>query len=399
MSSNASRDLEFIAARKKNLPPTVSELSGEIKDVSRFVYAHPELGSEEREASRLLVSKLRDHGFEVSDNFMDMETAFLAKIGDGEPKVAVFAEYDALPIGHGCGHNLMAAWAFGVGASLAKTKLPRGTLYVAGSPAEEGYGKYAQSKTIIGPKLKELGTEAVFSMHPMGEWAVGWRMLASTRLSFVFRGKDTHAALSPHEGLNALDAAVQFYTQAKLMRNLVRRDKDVILSGIIRDGGSLPNVIPGRAEVWFDIRANDTQYVLELEEKVKAVAQGAATMTGCTVEFSRLGKFMDSFKRHPELESLYHKHASEYLDKLGSPDESWSKLAVASSDICNVSQIVPTVHLSVKIGREGLPGHSEEWKQCAGTKEAEEALLTSIAIAYDSINDYLSSSSGPGKGT
>ena len=391
MSTTGPEDLKQITARKKVLPDAVRDLSEEIKEVSRSVYARPELGSEEHEASKLLVSKLRDHGFEVEDNLLGMDTAFLGKIGSGEPKVAIFAEYDALPIGHGCGHNIMAAWAFGVAASLAKAKLPRGTLYVAGSPAEEGYGKYAQSKTVIGPKLKEMGTEAVFSMHPMGEWAVGWRMLASTRLSFVFRGKDTHAALSPHEGLNALDAAVLLYTEAKMMRNLVRRDKDVIISAIFHDGGSLPNVIPGRAELWVDVRANDSQYMMDLEERVKNMAEGAATMTGCSVEWSRLGKSMDSFKRHPMLEVLYYKHAQEYLEKVGSPDESWSKLAVASSDICNVSQIMPTVHLSVKIGREGLPGHSKEWTACAGTSEAEEALLTSVAIAYDSILDYLSS--------
>jgi amidohydrolase len=392
MDSTSPADLEQIRARKKELPDSVRELGDEIREVSRTIYAHPELGSEENEASKMLVSKLRAHGFEVEDNFMQMDTAFLARIGSGTPKVAVFAEYDALPIGHGCGHNIMAAWAFGVGSALAKAKLPRGTLYVAGSPAEEGYGNYAQSKTVIGPRLKELGTEAVFSMHPMGEWAIGWRMLASTRLSFVFRGRDTHAALSPHEGLNALDAAVLLYTEAKMMRNMVRRDKDVIVSAIFRDGGTLPNVIPGKAELWLDVRANDSQYMLELEEKIKKIAEGAATMTGCSVEWSRLGKSMDSFKRHPHLEDLYYKHALDYLEKVGSPDESWSKLAVASSDICNVSQIIPTVHLSVKIGREGLPGHSEEWKACAGTRAAEEALLTSVAIAFDSINDYLSPS-------
>ena len=390
MSTDISQDLRYITARKKALPPAVDELRSEIKDVSRFVYTHPELGSEEVQASKLLASKLRDHHFKVTDNFLGMETSFLAEMGRGEPKVGIFAEYDALPLGHGCGHNLMAAWAYGVAASLANEGLPHGTLFVAGSPAEEGYGKYAQSKIAIGPRLKELGAEAVFSMHPMGMWGVGWRMLASTRISLVFHGRDAHAALSPQDGVNALDAAVQFYMQARMLRTLVRRDRDVILSAIIKDGGALPNVVPGRAEVWIDIRANETSYVTELEGKILQIANGAATMTGCTVEWSRLGQFLDSFKRHPELEGLYYKHALEYLDKVSSPDESWSNLAVASSDISNVSQILPTVHLSVKIGREGLPGHSEEWKMCAGTPEAEEALLTSIAIAHDSIVEYLS---------
>ena len=383
-------DLQHVSFRKKKLPKVVEDLNGEIREISRFVHSHPELGSEEGQAYGVLVSKLKSHGLVVTENYLGMNTAFLAKLGDGDPRVAVFAEYDALPIGHACGHNLMAGWAFGVGAAFAESKPSRGTLYVVGSPAEEGRGKYASSKTVIGPALKELGVKAVFVVHPMGEWCVGGSALGMIRRSFIFQGADAHAAASPDQGLNALDAAVQFYLQVRMMRTLVRRGKDVIISAVIRDGGVAPNIIPGRAEVWLDIRANDSQYMRELGEKTKRIAKNAAEMAGCTVEWLELLAPLDSLKRHPDLDSLYYKHALEYLPKITTPDQAWSTMPIASTDVGNVSQLIPTSQLLFKIGREGLPGHSEEWKQRAGTVEAEEAMLTSVAIAFEAIREYLS---------
>jgi amidohydrolase len=384
-------DADYVTMRMRKLPLVTEDLSAEIKEVSRFIYAHPELGSMEHQSCSMLVSKLRQHGFDVMQDYLGMKTAFLAKLGDGTPNVAIFAEYDALPLGHACGHNLVAAWAFGVAASLAKTGVPRGSLYVVGSPAEEGHGKHATSKMIIAPHLKELSIEAVFSMHPGGHWGIGGGTLALSRMSYTFHGREAHVASSPEYGLNALDAAVQFYIQVKMLRTQVKRDKDVIIAAVFHKGGSVSNVIPGLAEIWMDVRANDSLYLKELEEEIKRVAFGAAEMTACSVEWTRLGKFLDAGRRHPELEALYYKHASDYLPKVGTPDESWAILPVASDDISNVSQIIPVAEMTAKIGREGLPRHSEEWKRCSGTPEAEEALLTSVAIAYETIKDYLTS--------
>lgn len=383
-------DLDYIATRSKNLPMAVQNISKEAKEISRFIHSHPELGSEEHQAYSLLTSKLKERGVDVTKNYLGMETAFLGKVGNGEPKVAIFAEYDALPIGHACGHNLIASWAYGVGAAFADSKLKKGTLYIVGSPAEEGRGIYASSKIVIAPKLKELGIKAVFGVHPMGEWAVGGGALAITRLGFVFSGRDAHNAASPEQGINALDAAVDFYIQLRMMRTLVKRDKDVIIGAVIVQGGTAPNIIPGKAEVWVDLRSNDAEYVNELENRVKKIADGAARMTGCSVKSSELAGKLSSMKRAKNIEDLLYKHSKEYLPKVVNPDERWTKIPEASTDLANVSQVIPTAHLLIKIGREGLPGHSEEWRECAGTKEAEEALLTAIAIGYDSISDYLS---------
>ena len=384
-----------VVGRNKKLPKIVEDLSGEIKEVSRFIYSHPELGSEERQACGLLVSKLRGHGVEVTENYLGMDTAFLGRVGDGDPKVAVFAEYDALgttesPIGHACGHNLIGAWAFGVAAAFAKAGGSRGTLYVVGSPAEEGRGKYACSKIMIAPDLKERGVKAVFAVHPMGIWCVGGGCLGASRRSFTFHGRDAHAAASPEQGLNALDAAVHFYLEVRMMRAMVQRGKDVILSAVIRQGGLVPSILPGKTEVWLDVRANDSDYMRELGEKTKMVAKNAAELTGCTVECADLQTSLDSMKRYPELDTLFYKHATEYVPNVTSPEQAWSAIPIASTDVGNVSQIIPTTQLLIKIGRDKLPPHSEEWRTRAGTAEAEEALLTSVAIAYDAIRSYLS---------
>ncbi len=139
----------------------------------------------------------------------------------------------------------------------------------------------------------------------------------------------------------------------------------------------------------MDIRANDSRYMRELGEKTKRIAKNAAEMAGCTVEWLELLAPLDSLKRHPDLDSLYYKHALEYLPKITTPDQAWSTMPIASTDVGNVSQLIPTSQLLFKIGREGLPGHSEKWKQRAGTVEAEEAMLTSVAIAFEAIREYL----------
>jgi amidohydrolase len=386
-----NEDLVYITARRKPLPEVVASISQEVKELSRFVYTHPELGSEEYQAYDAFVSRLKSHNIKVQERYLDMDTAFLAEVGEGGPRVAVFAEYDALPIGHACGHNLLGAWAYGVTLAFKKSPPRKGTLYLVGSPAEEGRGKYASSKVVIAPKLKEMGVEAVFAVHPAGEWGVGGGLLATQRYQFVFHGRDAHPPSSGHLALNALDAAVHFYIQARMQRNQVRREKDVIISAIIKDGGVAPNILPGRAEVWLDIRSNDSGYLPELAQKIQAIAEGAAKMTGCTVEYKLLAPPTDSWKRNEGLERLMVKHASEYLEKFLTPEEAWSRPPVASADTATVSQHIPSVHLSMKIGREGMPGHSQEWKEAAGTKEAEEALMTAIAIGYEAVKDYCES--------
>lgn len=376
-----------IISRKKEIPEDVQKNTEKILKLSRFLHSNPELGSEEFKAYDIITRSLKDEGIDLEEHFLGMDTAFVAKIGSGKPYIAVLAEYDALPIGHACGHNLIGSWAYGVTLSL-KDRIKKGTLFLVGTPAEEGRGKYASSKVVIAPKLKEMGVEAVFTVHPTGEWEVGGNSLAIGRYSVVFHGKDSHAASSPHKGRNALDAAVQFYISYRMRHTLVRRDKDIVMSAIIKDGGTAPNVIPGRAEIIFDLRSNDGEYARELLEEVKKMAEAAAVMNGCEQELSAITPFLDSKKRAPEVDSYFFEAGKRYLDTLVSPEESWAGPARASTDVGNVSQILPTTHLGIKIGEKDIAGHSEVFRDRAGTEEAEEALMTAVSIGYEAIQDY-----------
>ena len=388
----SSEEEKQIVSRIKKLPESVLRAKDDVLEMSRFIHSNPELGSEEFKCSAKLIEGLKKWGFEVEENYLGMKTAFLAKVGRGEPKVAVFAEYDALPIGQACGHNILGSWAFGVGASLSEEvkKLKSGTLYVVGSPAEEGRGEYASSKVVIAPELKKTGVDAVFTSHPVDEWEVGNYSLGIKRYSFVFHGKDAHAAVSPEKGINALDAAVDFYMNFRMMFGLLSRKHQAVLSAIIKDGGSAPNVIPGRAELWVDMRSEDDEFLQAIFKRTIEMAKNVAAVHMCTFENKPLAPEMKPRKRNDLLDSIYYQNAVKYVGNIViSPKEFYERPPRASSDVGNVSQLIPTSHLGIKVGPVGMAGHSEHLRDSAITPQAQEALLTGIAIAHDSILQYI----------
>ena len=380
-----------IISRKIDLPVSVKKVKGDVIELSKFIHSNPELGSEEFKCSAKLIDFLKKWGFEVEENYLGMKTAFLARVGKGEPKVAVFAEYDALPIGHACGHNILGSWAFGVGASLADEvkKLKSGTLYIVGSPAEEGRGQYASSKVVIAPELVKDGVKAVFTTHPVDEWDVGNYNLGIMRYSLIFYGRDAHAAVSPEKGINALDTAVDFYINFRMMLGLLGRKHQIVLSAIIKDGGTAPNVIPGRAELWIDMRSENAEFLHEIFDKTMEMAKNLAFVHSCTFEYKPLAPEMKPMKRNDMLDSIYYENATRYLGNIVvSPAEIYSRPPRASSDVGNVSQLIPTGHLGIKIGPVGIAGHSENFREAAITSQAQEALMTGIAIGHDSILQY-----------
>jgi len=380
-----------ITSRLTQLPASVERVREKLVSISLDIHDHPEIGSEEHRSSALLEDALEEAGLEVRRGTFGMDTSFLATTGSGEPKVAVLAEYDALPIGHACGHNLIGTWAAGVGMSLVG-ELPRGTLYVVGTPAEEGFGRYAASKVFIAPLLKEMGVRAVFAVHPAGEWAIGANFLGVIRYSYEFRGRDTHAAASPEKGANALDAAVDFYVSLKKLYPLLDRRHQVVLSAVIRDGGTAPNVIPGRAEVWADIRADELSYMDYLIKRVEGLAESAATLNGCKVNVTPTSPKLSPYRRWDEMDSVYLAAARHYLgERARLPESVYRDIAVASSDVGNVSQLIPTSHLSIKIGPKDISAHSPEFREAAGSPAAQEALLTAVAVGHDAVLSYVTS--------
>jgi amidohydrolase len=225
----------------KNLKAVVKEAVDEKRDlleeIAHYLYDNPELGSEEFLAFEKLTETLEEEGFDVEKGIYDMPTAFVARIKgkSSGPKVAVLAEYDALPgVGHGCGHNLIAASAVGAGIGVKEViNELSGEVLVVGTPAEEGHGPSAGSKVVMANGGFFDDIDAVIMLHPSTAWGVGNKSLGISRIDMTFKGQTSHAAASPHIGKNALNAATLCYIATHMLRQEAKRDANLVIHGII----------------------------------------------------------------------------------------------------------------------------------------------------------------------
>jgi amidohydrolase len=353
---------QAVAAEIDGLAPRLIEMSDDI-------HAHPELRFEERYAARLLADALESGGLEVDRGTAGMETAFRGQVraGRGGPTVAILGEYDALPgLGHACGHNIMGTAAVGAGLALAKVMASEaavaaglsGRLLVLGTPAEEGGG----GKVIMLRNGVFLGVDAALIVHPGNANRAHAQSIASCGVTVRFRGRPAHAAASPHEGVNALDALVMTYSSIGLLRQQLK--PDVRIHGIITKGGDAANIIPELAEGVFIVRSADKAYHAEVLAKFKDCARGAALQTGASVEFMDMGIPYDPMKSNAVLEGLYRNN----MTALGLSEPTEPRKGAGSTDMGNVSQALPAIHPSIAIGPETLVGHTQA--MCEASRSA-----------------------------
>lgn len=365
----------------------VRKIQQDAVEVFDYLYDNPEISSEEINSSKFIMNKIRENGLEVEENFLNMRTSFISKHGKSPPSICIFAEYDALPIGHACGHNIIASWAVGTFLSLTKSEKFTGTVYLVGSPAEEGRGEYASSKVRIVPYLEKLGIDAVFAIHPGDRWKVSGNYYARWRKSFQFVGKESHAAGAPEKGINALDAAVSFYSAVKALRNQLSPDEIVIISEIIKEGGVAVNIVPGKATVWVDVRTVSSDYIDSVGSKIDNLAEGIATANSCGLLKETLAPNTLSFKRNPELDVLMFDAAKTVIPELEELEKNKER-PIGSSDIGNVSQVVPTTQLIVKVAEEGTPLHSESFLKASGTDLARLSMIKAVEATYTAVIKY-----------
>ena len=245
---------------KASVADAVEAARDEILELSHQIHADPEPAFEEHHAAAAVADALRDHGFEVEAPVGSLATAVRGirrgdRGGDG-PRIGILAEYDALPgLGHGCGHNTMAASGVGAAIALAAVadRLP-GEIVFLGTPAEErGSGK----QIMIDDGLFE-GIDAALLYHPCDRNHVESVALASEDVEVVFRGLQAHASSDPWKGRNALDAMILLFSSVGLWRQQLRPSSRV--HGIIREGGTAANIIPDRTSAWFMLRSDDRAY-------------------------------------------------------------------------------------------------------------------------------------------
>ncbi len=313
-------------------------------------------------------------GFKIETGIASMETAFRASFGAGSPVVVLLAEMDALPgIGHGCGHNIAGSASVGAGVALLKLlggegKLLSGTVVVLGTPAEEsGHGKTVFVKAGVFD-----GVDTAMMVHGSSKRMVAKHFLGLAEVIFTFTGRPSHASAYPEEGVNALDAVVQTYNSISAMRQQLPGAQRV--HGIITDGGRAPNIIPERATARFFVRADRVDELGELKARVVRCAEGAAIATGCTLEVTTVGEPNAPLKQNRSFADLYRSS----LAFLGlAEDEYIPDRNLGSSDIGDVSQVVPAIHPNVPLTK-GIKVHTTEFASATVSPDGHRALLEGV---------------------
>jgi amidohydrolase len=360
-------------AAKTRIAFAVDAARDEILDLSHRIHEHPEPAFEEVQAATWVAEILRSHGFAVEHPAGSLATAVRAihQGGGGPgPRIGILAEYDALPgLGHGCGHNTMAASGVGAAIALASiaAELP-GEIVFLGTPAEErGSGK----KIMIDDGLFD-GIDAALLFHPCDRNHVESQPLASEDVDVVFHGLQAHAAADPWRGKNALDAMILLFSSVGLWRQQLRPDARV--HGIIQEGGTAANIIPDRTRAWFMLRSADQAYYEEMKTRFIALAEAAALATDTTVEIGFTGGAM-TMKQNRTLEARWVANAAAYgiVDQGPDPNS-------GSTDMGNVSWVCPTIHPELAIAPEGTPGHSIRFRDAAATPAADATTLLAATL-------------------
>jgi amidohydrolase len=370
--------LTLLDELKGKVIEAVEEQRDRLRDISAFIYENPELGSEEFKAAEFLTGELEKQGFEVERGIMGMPTAFAAIYrGKGTgPKVAVIAEYDCLPgVGHGCGHNLIAASAVGAGvaASRVMSELD-GEVLVVGTPAEEGHGPSAGAKVVMAENGFWDDIDAAVMLHPASSYVAGSRALGISKVLMEFEGQTSHAAASPHEGVNALNAATLAFMATHMLRQEARRDANLVIHGVITEGGLASNIIPDRAVCDFGVRSSDDTYLDEMVDKVARCAEGAALAMGATVKVTKNKLYRGKKVNVPLAEVLWNNYATQGVE-VKPLQETLNGMPMASTDFGDVSQKIPAASSSIAVTEPGTPGHSVQMADATMTEKGQEAMI------------------------
>lgn len=340
------------------------------------IFEHPEVSNYEFYSSNVLVEQLRAEGFDVTVDVAGHRTGFDARYVSKKagPTLVFLAEYDALPgIGHACGHNL-----FGTTSSLAASALKQvidevgGEVRVYGTPGEEGGENGSAKGSFVREGFFE-DVDAALCVHPAQHYAQTSESLANDPVDIKFYGKASHAAAAPEKGINALDAIIQVYNSINALREHL--PADVKIHGVITDGGVAANVVPEFASARFYLRAATRPTLNDVYQKIENIVKGAALATGCSYEFGLFQNAVDDTVVTPTFDEVFFKHvrANEALNK----DVLTEKpISIGSTDVGNVSQVIPTIQPTVSISDTYIAGHSIEFKEAACSSKG----LASIGI-------------------
>jgi len=334
-------------------------------EVSHRIHGHPELVFAETFAADLLASAL---GTEAGAYGLD--TAFEVRAGSGPgPNVAVICEYDALPgIGHGCGHNVIAA--AGLGAGLAASALAEeagGRLVILGTPAEEGGG----GKVLMGERGAFADVDAALMVHPAGADLTEADVIAIATWRVEYFGRGAHAAAAPQVGRNALDAMVLGYNAVSALRqHIAPTDR---IHGVFPKAGEKPNIVPDHTVAEWYVRSATIETLQPLKARVLACLEAGAAAAGCRLEVHPTCPEYSDLRTNRVMIDLYRANSEALGRPLSEPTV--ATRVVASTDMGNVSYLVPSIHPMIAVSPPDVPLHSAEFARWAGSEEGDRAVI------------------------
>ena len=355
-----------------------------VLDLSHRIHARPELGFEEESASRWLADALDAAGFEVQRGVCDLPTAFTARAGHGPLHVAICAEYDSLPgIGHACGHNMIAAMAIGAGIAAAKAADEVGlTVHVIGTPAEE-VGN-ASGKVLMLERGGFAGIHAAMMVHPAPVEMIEAHLIAASMFDVHYTGKEAHASAFPEMGINAADALTVAQTSIGLLRQHLRPTDRV--HGFTTLGGEAPNVIPAHTSARYIVRAENIEELKDVRTKVYRCFEAGAIATGSKLEIRGGDKPYADVRYDHEISQIYQRNAEAVGREFPPLSPMMARLA-ASTDMGNVSQVIPSIHPMIGINSLPAANHQPEFTAHCITEIADKAVLDgALAMAWTAID-------------
>ncbi|RDI64310.1 M20 family metallopeptidase [Nocardia pseudobrasiliensis] len=367
----------------------IGSATGELLELSHSIHAEPELAFAETRSVAKALAPLRARGFEIRMPVADLDTAFVASYGSGELVVGICAEYDALPeIGHACGHNIIAAAAVGAALGLAEVADACGlTVKVFGTPAEESGG----GKVLMLERGVFDDAAMAMMVHPGPVDIVNARSLALADLSVLFHGREAHASAAPEEGRNAGDAITVSQVALGLLRQHLRPGQQ--LHGIVNSGGVAPNIVPGRAELLYYLRAVDSASLDDLMRRASACFEAGALATGCTHEIRTLAPTYTELTADPGLLWAYREQIVG-MGRVPLAPEVEAVRPLGSTDMGNVTHVIPGIHPVIGIDAGGAVTHQPEFAAACVTPSADLAVIdgatalarTAIQIAGDQLH-------------
>lgn len=368
--------------RKSRARDAVAAVEDDLTEISRWMYDNPEIAFEEYRTSERLAEFLAAHGFDVRHPAYGLDTAFVARVGQVGPEVVICAEYDALPgVGHACGHNIIATAALGAGVGLVDLADELGIrVTVLGTPAEEMKG----GKVDLIAAGAFDGAAASMMIHPSPDDVLDPDVLAVRHIDVTFHGRDSHASFAPQLGINALDAFVQAYNNIAMLRQAFYPTDKVHC--IITHGGDAPNIIPSMTRSSWYVRAGSKSRMVELYNRVIACFDGAARATGCTFEVEEIGHPYDDLVNNPTLISLFDGNITS-LGRTMKRAADFEPGSAGSTDMGNVSHVVPAIHPFLGIDSGDYVNHQPEFAAHTVTPDGVAAIRDgALAMAWTVID-------------